>query len=89
MLELTVAVAKVYNLTHHIDLLIAPVIAITHVLSTHADGSRVSKAIVHVCDSVSVSVRMIKPKRLKLKSPKVKGQGHRVTKCKKAIEWPA
>jgi len=49
------------------------------------------------CDSVSVSVRTIKPKRLKIKSSnsaqryvahqlildqKVKGQGHRVTMCK-------
>ena len=36
-------------------------------LVTHADGSRVSIAIIRLCDSVSLSVHMIKPKRLKLK----------------------
>jgi len=44
---------------------------------THAHGSRVSIALIRlcdsvcmsVCDSVRLSVRTIKPKRLKLKSP--------------------
>ena len=36
---------------------------------THFDGSRVSIALIHICDSVCLSVRTIKPKRLKLKSP--------------------
>ena len=40
---------------------------------THADGSRVSKAIIRVCDSVHDSLcpydKSSKPKRLKLKSP--------------------
>jgi len=35
----------------------------------NADGSRVSIAIIRVCDYVCLSVRMIKAKRLKLKSP--------------------
>jgi len=43
------------------------------VVVTHADGSRVSKAIIRVCVwfclFVILSVRMTKPKRLKLKSP--------------------
>jgi len=47
------------------------------VVITHADGSRMSIAIIRVCDSVilcvcvsvCLSVRTIKPKRLKLKSP--------------------
>ena len=42
-------------------------------LITHADGSHVSIAIIRVCDSVCLSVclsvRTIKPKRPKLKSP--------------------
>ena len=36
-------------------------------LTTHAVSSRLSIAIIRVCDSVCVSVRTIKPKRLKLK----------------------
>jgi len=42
---------------------------------THADGSRGSIAMncVCVCDSVCLSVRTIKPKRLKLKSPNLIG----------------
>jgi len=32
-------------------------------------GCRLSIAIIHLCDSVCLSVRTIKPKRLKLKSP--------------------
>jgi len=73
---------------------------------THADDSRESKAFIRVCMSVC-PVHTIEPKRLKLQSPnlpswvmaihlmlgqKVKGQGHRLTKCKnifQAIEWPA
>ena len=59
---------------------------------------RVCDSVIPVCDSVCLSVRKIKPKRLKLAHQlilgqkvkvQVKGQGHRVTKCKKAIEWPA
>jgi len=36
---------------------------------THADGSRVSTALISLCDSLCLSVRTIKPKRLKLKPP--------------------
>jgi len=36
---------------------------------THADGRRVSITIIRLCDYVILSVRTIKPKRLKLKSP--------------------
>jgi len=44
--------------------------ALMSLLVTHADGSRVSIAIIRFCDSVCLSVRTIfKPKRLKLKSP--------------------
>ena len=38
-------------------------------LFTHAVGSRVSIAIIRICDSVCLSVRTVKPTRLKLKSP--------------------
>jgi len=42
---------------------------IVNIFITHADGSRVSIALILVCDSVCLSVRTIKSKRLKLKSP--------------------
>ena len=41
----------------------------SHEFITHADGSRVSIAITRLCDSICLSVRTIKPKWLKLKSP--------------------
>ena len=46
-------------------------------LVTHADGNRVSIAIIRLCDSV-LSVRTIKPKRLKVKSPNL-AQGQTIT----------
>ena len=67
----------------------------------HADYSHRSKTFIGVCVCVCVFVLMIKPKRLKLQSPnlpsrvlvqqlilgqKVKGQGHRATKCKNMLK---
>jgi len=40
-----------------------------HQLFTDTDGSRMSIAIIRVCEFVCVSVRTIKSKRLKIKSP--------------------
>jgi len=45
--------------------------AYTDTHDTHADVSRVSIAIIRVCDSVCLSVRTIKPKRLKNKIAKL------------------
>ena len=72
---------------------------------THADDSRGSKAFSGVWDSVCLFVcSNYKAKTAELKfgyslsrvlahqlvlGQKVKGRGHRVTKCKTAIEWPA
>jgi len=48
-------------------------------LVTHANSSRVSIAIMRICDSVCLSVRTIKPKRLKPKSPNLaQSQGSNV-----------
>jgi len=52
-------------------------------LITHADGSRVSIALIRICDSVCLSVclsvRTTKPKRLKLKSQNLAGIVHHDT----------
>jgi len=73
------------------------ILASVNYIAIYTDADRI--AIVRISDSVNLSVRTIKPKRLKPKSPnlaqgsprylahqwildqKVKGQGHRVTKC--------
>ena len=67
---------------------------------THADVSRGSIAVIHVCVYVCVSARTIEPKRIKLQSAsrivhhelslilgqKFKNQGHWVTKYKRRFE---
>ena len=42
---------------------------VAYLFFTHAEGSRVSIALIRLCDSVRLSVCTMKPKRLKLKSP--------------------
>jgi len=61
--QLTVQSAEVTKVEMTVSVLL------TDYIITLDDGSRVSMAIICLCDSLCVSVHTIKPKRLKLKSP--------------------